>query len=130
MLECFHPSSKLTEPNVFCSYLGTDALPLRPAPGHRSVKLKSGFGDGIDLEGENHKEDDDDGSSPVKESERLNSLYSRFRPDISAEDEEQDQIGMSNWRRERVRRAVFGSTGMFFSFFLFVCVSVPQRDRL
>ncbi|KAL2012490.1 hypothetical protein VTN00DRAFT_15 [Thermoascus crustaceus] len=26
MLECFHPSSKLTEPHVFCTYLGTPGL--------------------------------------------------------------------------------------------------------
>ncbi|KAI2752308.1 hypothetical protein DTO006G1_9375 [Penicillium roqueforti] len=26
LLECFHPSSKLTEPHVFCQYLGTNGL--------------------------------------------------------------------------------------------------------
>jgi hypothetical protein len=26
ILECFHPTSKLTEPHVFCKYLGTPGL--------------------------------------------------------------------------------------------------------
>lgn len=60
MLECFHPSEKLTEPHVFCAYLGTDGLSER----HDDEFAGSLYED-------------------VKETEklgRLSGLYSRFRP--------------------------------------------------
>ncbi|OJJ46784.1 hypothetical protein ASPZODRAFT_97334 [Penicilliopsis zonata CBS 506.65] len=63
ILECFHPSSKLTEPHVFCTYLGTD-----------------GLGDGY--EGGSLYENVD----PAECLGRLGSLYSRFRPENNEND--------------------------------------------
>lgn len=76
MLECFHPSSKLTEPNVFCSYLGTEGL-----------------------------SDSDRYEEPTQKQKRLGSLYSRFRPERTADQEEEE-------RRSRLRARRQGSTGM------------------
>lgn len=64
MLECFHPSSRLTEPHVFCSYLGTDGLnDKHEGPGslfeHCTAAERLG---------------------------RLTALYSRFRPEPSTEE--------------------------------------------
>lgn len=64
ILECFHPASKLTEPHVFCKYLGTD-----------------GLSDKHEGEGSLYEN--------VKETQklgRLTSLYSRFRPEITVEE--------------------------------------------
>lgn len=62
LLECFHPSSKLTEPHVFCKYLGIDGLSERHAPGTLY--------------------EDADGAQ-----QRVTAMYSRFRPQASNEDE-------------------------------------------
>ena len=64
MLECFHPSSKLTEPHVFCKYLGTDGLSDRH-------------------EGEGSLYEN------VEDAQRLGmltSLYSTFRPEATVEE--------------------------------------------
>ncbi|KAF7171784.1 hypothetical protein CNMCM5623_004060 [Aspergillus felis] len=63
ILECFHPSSKLTEPHVFCKYLGTDGLSDR-------------------YEGKGSLYEDVD---TAKRLGRLTSLYSRFRPEVTIE---------------------------------------------
>ncbi|GFG04159.1 hypothetical protein IFM5058_01786 [Aspergillus udagawae] len=63
ILECFHPSSKLTEPHVFCKYLGTDGLSDR-------------------YEGKGSLYEDVD---TAKRLGRLTSLYSRFRPEVAIE---------------------------------------------
>lgn len=65
LLECFHPSSKLTEPHVFCTYLGTDGLNDRH-------------------EGEGRLSENID---PAQRLARLTGHYSRFRPEARAEDE-------------------------------------------
>lgn len=64
MLECFHPSSKLTEPHVFCQYLGTDGLSDRHE-GQGSLYENVGT---------------------AQKLERLTSLYSRFRPEATVEE--------------------------------------------
>lgn len=71
LLECFHPSSKLTEPHVFCKYIGTDGL------------------------SECH-----DGAGPLYENVdtahqlgRLTGLYSRFRPESSSDEEKRETYG-------------------------------------
>lgn len=64
ILECFHPATKLTEPHVFCKYLGTD-----------------GLSDKHEGEGSLYEN--------VEEAQklgRLTSLYSRFRPEITVEE--------------------------------------------
>lgn len=64
ILECFHPASKLTEPHVFCKYLGTD-----------------GLSDKHEGEGSLYEN--------VEEAQklgRLTSLYSRFRPEVTVEE--------------------------------------------
>ncbi|CAG8220486.1 unnamed protein product [Penicillium salamii] len=66
LLECFHPSSKLTEPHVFCKYLGTDGLSERHA--------------------ENPLEEGPDAAQQLG---RVTALYSRFRPQARSEEEEQ-----------------------------------------
>ncbi|KAF7128612.1 hypothetical protein CNMCM5793_003400 [Aspergillus hiratsukae] len=63
ILECFHHSSKLTEPHVFCKYLGTDGLSDR-------------------YEGKGSLYEDVD---TAKRLGRLTSLYSRFRPEVTIE---------------------------------------------
>lgn len=63
ILECFHPSSKLTEPHVFCKYLGTDGLSDR-------------------YEGKGSLYEDVD---TAKRLGRLTCLYSRFRPEVTIE---------------------------------------------
>ncbi|KAJ9283800.1 hypothetical protein DTO021C3_8627 [Paecilomyces variotii] len=65
MLECFHPSSKLTEPHVFCKYLGTDGL--------------SDKHEGVGSLYEN--------CETAEQLARLGSLYSRFRPEPPMEDD-------------------------------------------
>lgn len=64
MLECFHPASKLTEPHVFCKYLGTD-----------------GLSDKHEGEGSLYEN-----VETAKRLGRLSSLYSRFRPEITVEE--------------------------------------------
>ncbi|KAL1847342.1 hypothetical protein Plec18167_001423 [Paecilomyces lecythidis] len=64
MLECFHPSSKLTEPHVFCKYLGTDGLSDK----HEGV-------------GSLYED-----CETAEKLARLGSLYSRFRPEPPMED--------------------------------------------
>ncbi|KAL4874613.1 hypothetical protein BJY04DRAFT_11428 [Aspergillus karnatakaensis] len=58
ILECFHPTSKLTEPHVFCKYLGTP-----------------GLSDKHEGEGSLYENID-----TAKQLSRLGSLYSIFRP--------------------------------------------------
>ncbi|KAJ5780259.1 hypothetical protein N7457_005419 [Penicillium paradoxum] len=70
LLECFHPSSKLTEPHVFCKYLGTDGLTDRHD------------GAGSLYEDVN----------TAQQLGRVTGLYSRFRPEASR-DEEDEQRG-------------------------------------
>lgn len=65
MLECFHPSSRLTDPHVFCTYLGTDGLSNKH-------------------EGEGSLYENCEASERLG---RLTSLYSRFRPVPGGEDE-------------------------------------------
>ncbi|KAL1969860.1 hypothetical protein VTN77DRAFT_7369 [Rasamsonia byssochlamydoides] len=60
MLECFHPSSKLTEPHVFCSYLGTDGL--------------------------SDKHEEYENFTPAERLARLTAVYSRFRPEPTTEE--------------------------------------------
>lgn len=67
MLECFHPSSKLTEPHVFCKYLGTDGLSERH--------------DGAGSLYEN--------VDTAHQLGRVTGLYSRFRPEVSKDKEEE-----------------------------------------
>ncbi|CAG8898652.1 unnamed protein product [Penicillium egyptiacum] len=66
LLECFHPSSKLTEPHVFCKYLGTDGLSER----HDETGL---LYENIDA---------------THHLSRVTGLYSRFRPEVSSDEEE------------------------------------------
>ena len=58
ILECYHPSSKNTEPYLFCDYLGTPGLGSTT----QSKDILDGDTDGLDRLGE------------------LRGLYSRFRP--------------------------------------------------
>ncbi|KAJ5956496.1 hypothetical protein N7501_010775 [Penicillium viridicatum] len=67
LLECFHPSSKLTEPHVFCKYLGTDGLSERHD------------GEGSLYENVN----------TAHQLGRVTGLYSRFRPEVSNDEEEE-----------------------------------------
>lgn len=55
LLECYHPSQKLTEPPYFCTYLGTDGL-TRYDPSREGL------------------------SSPGSQLANMRSMYSRFRP--------------------------------------------------
>ena len=64
ILECFHPASKLTEPNVFCKYLGTDGLSDKH-------------------EGEGSLYENVETSQQLG---RLTSLYSKFRPEVAVEE--------------------------------------------
>ncbi|KAH8424660.1 F-box protein [Aspergillus melleus] len=64
ILECFHPSSKLIEPHVFCQYLGTDGLSDR----HKGA---GSLYENVD---------------PAQCLGRLTALYSRFRPERAAEE--------------------------------------------
>ncbi|KAL2872667.1 F-box protein [Aspergillus lucknowensis] len=59
ILECFHPTSKLTEPHIFCTYLGTPGLSDK-------------------YEGEGSLYENIDTAQRLG---RLGSLYSRFRPE-------------------------------------------------
>jgi len=68
LLECFHPSSKLTEPHVFCKYLGTDGLSERH--------------DGAGSLYEN--------VDTAQQLGRVTALYSRFRPQVGNEEEEEE----------------------------------------
>ncbi|CAP82899.1 Pc15g00130 [Penicillium rubens Wisconsin 54-1255] len=67
LLECFHPSSKLTEPHVFCKYLGTDGLNER----HDETGL---LYENIDA---------------AHHLGRVAGLYSRFRPEVSSDEEDE-----------------------------------------
>ncbi|CAG7941648.1 unnamed protein product [Penicillium nalgiovense] len=67
LLECFHPSSKLTEPHVFCKYLGTDGL--------------NEHHDGTGLLYEN--------IDAAHHLGRVTGLYSRFRPEVSSDEEDE-----------------------------------------
>ncbi|OQD99318.1 hypothetical protein PENVUL_c065G02460 [Penicillium vulpinum] len=73
LLECFHPSSKLTEPHVFCKYLGTDGLTER----HDGT---GSLYENVDIA---HKLG------------RVTGLYSRFRP-VASDDEEEEQRDTNN----------------------------------
>jgi hypothetical protein len=64
MLECFHPSSRLTEPHVFCQYLGTD-----------------GLSDKHEGEGSLYAD-----CQTAERLGRLTALYSRFWPDPDTEE--------------------------------------------
>ncbi|KAF2489496.1 hypothetical protein BU16DRAFT_183093 [Lophium mytilinum] len=55
MLECYHPSAKLTEPPYFCTYHGTEGLSPYYCPSETDVDLPARLGE-------------------------LRNLYSRFRP--------------------------------------------------
>ncbi|KAA8650665.1 F-box protein [Aspergillus tanneri] len=61
ILECFHPSSKLIEPHIFCKHLGTDGLSTRH-------------------EGTGSMYED---FNPAQRLGRLTALYSRFRPEAT-----------------------------------------------
>lgn len=67
-MECFHPSSKLTEPHVFCKYLGTDGLSERH--------------DGAGSLYEN--------VDTAHQLGRVTGLYSRFRPEVSNDGDDDD----------------------------------------
>ncbi|KAJ5849512.1 hypothetical protein N7455_009368 [Penicillium solitum] len=69
LLECFHPSSKLTEPHVFCKYLGTDGLSERH--------------DGAGSLYEN--------VDTAHQLGRVTGLYSRFHPEVSNDDDEEEE---------------------------------------
>ncbi|OJJ76403.1 hypothetical protein ASPBRDRAFT_38849 [Aspergillus brasiliensis CBS 101740] len=64
ILECFHPSSKLIEPHVFCTYLDTDGLEQLCG---KSGSLR-------------------ENSDTVQQLGRLSSVYSRFRPEVAVEE--------------------------------------------
>ncbi|OJK00933.1 hypothetical protein ASPACDRAFT_77795 [Aspergillus aculeatus ATCC 16872] len=64
ILECFHPSSKLIEPHVFCTYIGTDDLSSQ-------------------FDGKGSLYENVDTASRLG---RLGSVYSRFRPERTLED--------------------------------------------
>ncbi|PLB47927.1 hypothetical protein P170DRAFT_476580 [Aspergillus steynii IBT 23096] len=64
ILECFHPSSKLIEPHVFCQYLGTDGLSDR----HEGA---GSLYENVD---------------PAQRLGRLTALYSRFRPERAVDE--------------------------------------------
>ncbi|KAB8067682.1 hypothetical protein BDV29DRAFT_185724 [Aspergillus leporis] len=64
ILECFHPSSELIEPHVFCKYLGTDGLSTQ-------------------YDGKGSLYEDVDTAQQLG---RLGSLYSRFRPAVAVEE--------------------------------------------
>lgn len=73
MLESYHPSSKLTEPHVFCTYLGTD-----------------GLSDKHEGQGSLYEN-----CTAAERLSRLTALYSRFRPEPSTEE---TTVGPRNWR--------------------------------
>lgn len=62
LVECYHPSARLTEPSLDCAYLGTDGLE--------------------DLACFRHTKTDghDEPCIPAQDLAKLNGLYSRFRP--------------------------------------------------
>ncbi|GCB18700.1 hypothetical protein AAWM_01585 [Aspergillus awamori] len=64
ILECFHPSSKLIEPHVFCTYLDTDGLDWLSG---RSGSLY-------------------ENSDTTQQLGKLSSVYSRFRPEVAVEE--------------------------------------------
>ncbi|KAJ5333864.1 uncharacterized protein N7506_007647 [Penicillium brevicompactum] len=64
LLECFHPTSKLTEPHAFCKYLGINGL----SEDHASGTLY----------------EDADAMQ-----QRVTAMYSRFRPQASNQDEQE-----------------------------------------
>lgn len=64
ILECFHPTSKLIEPHVFCKYLGTDGLSNK-------------------YEGEGSLYENVETAQQLG---RLSTLYSRFRPEVTVEE--------------------------------------------
>ncbi|KAF9893792.1 hypothetical protein FE257_009962 [Aspergillus nanangensis] len=64
ILECFHPTSKLTEPHVFCKYLGTDGL-------SNKYEGKGSLYENV---------------TTAQQLGRLSSLYSRFRPEVTVEE--------------------------------------------
>ncbi|KAF2113253.1 hypothetical protein BDV96DRAFT_496625 [Lophiotrema nucula] len=55
LLECYHPSAKLTEPPYFCTYHGTDGLSSYEPPSHDDPNLAGRLGD-------------------------MRNIYSRFKP--------------------------------------------------
>jgi hypothetical protein len=73
MLECYHPSDRLTEPHVFCTYLGTDGLSNKHE-GQGSLY---------------------ENCTAAEQLRRLMALYSRFRPEHSTEDRFPEPL---NWR--------------------------------
>jgi hypothetical protein len=64
MLECYHPLSKLSEPHVFCKYIGTN-----------------GLNDRYEDQGSLYEN-----LEAAQKLGRLTSLYSRFRPEAAAEE--------------------------------------------
>ncbi|KAJ6011926.1 hypothetical protein N7499_013103 [Penicillium canescens] len=76
LLECFHPSSKLTEPHVFCKYLGTDGLSERH-----------------DGEGSLYENVD-----TAHQLSRVTGLYSRFRPEVCTPEEKNSTTGRNGAR--------------------------------
>ncbi|KAF7595865.1 hypothetical protein BBP40_004358 [Aspergillus hancockii] len=64
ILECFHPSSKLIEPHVFCEYLGTNGL-------SNQYDGKGSLYEDVDT---------------AQQLGRLGSLYSVFRPEVIVEE--------------------------------------------
>lgn len=64
ILECFHPAFRLTEPHIFCKYLGTEGLSLRH-------------------EGEGSLYEN---VEPAHQLGKLASLYSIFRPETTVEE--------------------------------------------
>ncbi|PLB34176.1 F-box protein [Aspergillus candidus] len=75
ILECFHPASKLVEPHVFCKYLGTDGLSDQ-------------------YEGKGSLYEDVDEAQRLG---RLSSLYSRFRPEATVEEQSIGVRLLSSW---------------------------------
>ncbi|KAJ5154788.1 uncharacterized protein N7500_010227 [Penicillium coprophilum] len=71
LLECFHPSSKLTEPPVFCKYLGTDGL-------NEHHDCAGSLYENVDT---------------ARQLGQVTGLYSRFRPEVRKEEEQPSTNG-------------------------------------
>ncbi|CAI7661397.1 unnamed protein product [Penicillium glandicola] len=75
LLECFHPTSRLTEPHVFCKYLGTDGLNER----HDGT---GSLYENVDI---------------AHQLGRVTGLYSRFRPEVNKDEEKRRGTGGSGF---------------------------------
>lgn len=64
ILECFHPMSKFIEPHILCQYIGAERLSDQ------------------DKDADSMYEDVD----PAQRLGQLSTLYSRFRPEMTADD--------------------------------------------